>query len=294
MPKTGDCPLGFGGAGVYRRDESDVAENCFYRPLATVTVQGAKWSTVGGEKFRLRENEFLAAAVDMPAQNYVIGASREKPFLSISLDLDKNVISGLLSEYPELALGGGECRGAGAAKIDGGLLGAFLRLYELSENPREAKFMAPILIREIHLRLLMGPLGGYIRAINTPDSSGHRISKAISWLRANYKEPAEICALAKMAGMSPASFHRHFKKSHRNEPPAIPQAPAAVRGAAPDARRKRDRRRSRLRRRLREPRAVQPRLQKRLRQSPKAQPPPLTFVAQVTQIKAKKAAFVIF
>ena len=103
-------------------------------------------------------------------------------------------------------------RGAGAAKIDGGLLGAFLRLYELSENPREAKFMAPILIREIHLRLLMGPLGGHIRAINTPDSSGHRISKVISWLRANYKEPAEICALAKMAGMSPASFHRHFKK----------------------------------------------------------------------------------
>ncbi len=63
MPKTGDCPLGFGGAGVYRRDESDIAENCFYRPLVTVTVQGAKWSTVGGEKFRLRENEFLAAAV---------------------------------------------------------------------------------------------------------------------------------------------------------------------------------------------------------------------------------------
>lgn len=116
MPRTGDCPLGFGGAGVYRRDESDIAENCFYRPLATVTVQGAKWSTVGGEKFRLRENEFLAAAVDMPAQNYVIGASREKPFLSISLDLDKNVISGLLSEYPELALGGGECRGRGSRK----------------------------------------------------------------------------------------------------------------------------------------------------------------------------------
>lgn len=212
MPKTGDCPLGFGGAGVYRRDESDVAENCFYRPLVTVTVQGAKWSTVGGEKFRLRENEFLAAAVDMPAQNYVVGASREKPFLSISLDLDRNVISGLLSEYPELAPSGGECKGAGTSKIDGGLLGAFLRLYELSENPREAKFMAPILIREIHLRLLMGPLGGQIRAINTPDTSGHRISKAISWLRANYKEPVEIGGLSKLAGMSPASFHRHFKK----------------------------------------------------------------------------------
>ena len=213
MPKTGDCPLGFGGAGVYRRDESDVAENCFYRPLVTVTVQGAKWSTVGGEKFRLRENEFLAAAVDMPAQNYVVGASREKPFLSISLDLDRNVISGLLSEYPELAPSGGECKGAGTAKIDGGLLGAFLRLYELSENPREAKFMAPILIREIHLRLLMGPLGGQIRAINTPDTSGHRISKAISWLRANYKEPVEIGGLSKLAECRPRLSTGTLKRS---------------------------------------------------------------------------------
>ena len=213
MPKTGDYSLGFGGAGVYRRDESDVAENCFYRPLVTVTIQGAKWSIVGGEKVYLGENEYLVAAVDMPAQNYVVGASRDKPFLSMALDLDKRTISELLSENPSLiSKNGSGGKGAGVSKIDPSLLDAFLRLYKLSERKEEAAMLSPIVLKEIHLRLLMGPLGRHLCGVNTPGNSGAQISKAVSWLRAHYKEPLEMDGLSSMVNMSPASFYRHFKR----------------------------------------------------------------------------------
>ena len=205
--------MGFGGAGIYRRDESDIAENCFYRPLVTVTIQGSKWSTVGGEKFYLNENEYLVATVDMPAQNYVVGATPKKPFLSIAMDLDKHLVSQLISENPSLiSKDDARCKGAGVAKIDAELLDAFLRLYKLSEKPKEAEILSPVIIREIHLRLLMGPLGKHLRGINTPDSAGSQVAKAISWLRENFREPLTINKLSNLANMSAPSFHRHFKK----------------------------------------------------------------------------------
>lgn len=213
MPKSGDCPLGFAGAGIYRRDESDIAENCFYRPLVTVTIQGSKWSTVGGEKFYLNENEYLVATVDMPAQNYVVGATPERPFLSIAMDLDKHLISRLISENPSLiSKDDAGCKGAGAAKIDAELLDAFLRLCRLSEKPKEAEILSPVIAREIHLRLLMGPLGKHLRGINTSDSAGSQVAKAISWLRENFRETASIDKLSNLANMSAPSFHRHFKR----------------------------------------------------------------------------------
>ena len=100
----------------------------------------------------------------------------------------------------------------GVSKIDPSLLDAFLRLYKLSERKEEAAMLSPIVLKEIHLRLLMGPLGRHLCGVNTPGNSGAQISKAVSWLRAHYKEPLEMDGLSSMVNMSPASFYRHFKR----------------------------------------------------------------------------------
>ena len=219
LPRTGDCMLGFGGAGIYRRDESNVAENCFYRPLLTITIQGSKWSTVGGERFYLSEYEYLVATVDMPAQNYVVGATSQKPFLSMGIDLDKHLIAQLISENPSLIPEQGtDCKGAGLAKVDTELLGAFLRLLTISENPREAEVLSSTILKEIHLRLLMGPLGKHLCGINTPDTAGNQVARAISWLRKNFREPLTVSQLSGLANMSAPSFHRHFRRITKMSP----------------------------------------------------------------------------
>lgn len=99
----------------------------------------------------------------------------------------------------------------GKARIDCGLLSAFLRLYELCETPEKIRFIAPVLIKEIHLRLLLSPLGKYICAINTPDGSGIRLAEVMSHLRNNYKEISDISELSKIAGMSQSTFYRKFR-----------------------------------------------------------------------------------
>ena len=211
MPKSGDYPLGFGGCGIHRRDEPNVAENCFYRPLATLVVNGRKYSTVGGTKFFLKEGDVLISVVDMPAQNYVVEANSKNPFLSIDLDLDKHIILQILSENPSLvSYADKDVTGVGAYKADEDLLDLFLRIYKLSETPDKVVYLSSLLLKEMHLRLILSPLGRYICRINAP--GGNNFSKAINYIRNNYKKIIEIGELAKIAGLSQSAFHRNFKR----------------------------------------------------------------------------------
>jgi transcriptional regulator GlxA family with amidase domain len=50
-----------------------------------------------------------------------------------------------------------------------------------------------------------------IRQIGLADSGLSHVSQAIRWIRDNYAEPVLISDLARLAGMSPSAFHRHFR-----------------------------------------------------------------------------------
>lgn len=68
-----------------------------------------------------------------------------------------------------------------------------------------------MLEREILYRLLQGPQGGVLRQIARDDSRLSQVREAIAWIRAHFDESIRIEDLAERAGMSPVSFHRHFK-----------------------------------------------------------------------------------
>jgi transcriptional regulator GlxA family with amidase domain len=50
-----------------------------------------------------------------------------------------------------------------------------------------------------------------LRQIVGADARLNQIHQAITWIRAHYDQPMRIDRLSKLAGMSAASFHRHFK-----------------------------------------------------------------------------------
>src|SRR5271157_5009038 len=79
MPGSGDYPTAIEGLTVFRRDKAHQLENCFYKPLVAVIIQGFKRSVIGSEEYRYGENHCLVAGVDMPCVNYVTDASPEQP-----------------------------------------------------------------------------------------------------------------------------------------------------------------------------------------------------------------------
>lgn len=50
-----------------------------------------------------------------------------------------------------------------------------------------------------------------VRQMGLADSALSHVSRVIQWIRDNYAEPVRVEDLARLAGMSPSAFHRHFR-----------------------------------------------------------------------------------
>ena len=213
LPEPGRYPTAIEGFMISRRHDAKELENCVYKPLVAVVLQGTKRSVIGSEVYRYGENHCLVIGVDLPSANHVLDASPERPFLAVTLDLDKYLITQLAAEVPPSSrFENGSYKGMAVAEVDPDVLDAFLRLAELLDKPEQIPVLAPLLIREIHYRLLVGPQGERLRMINTLGTQSNQIARSITWLRENYKEPLQVDDLARQVNMATSTFHRHFRQ----------------------------------------------------------------------------------
>ncbi len=213
MPESGRYPTAIKGLSISRRHDAKELQNCVYNPLIAVVLQGTKRSVIGSEEYRYGENHCLVIGVDIPSANHVISASPEKPFLALSLDLDRYLIAQLAAEVPPSSRdGNGGYKGMAVAEVDPDVLDAFLRLIEILEKPEQIPILAPMIIREIHYRLLIGPQGEHLRMVNTLGTQSNQIAKSITWLREKYKEPLQVDELARKVNMATSTFHRYFRQ----------------------------------------------------------------------------------
>lgn len=205
-------PSAVKGLTLVRRDETNSSERCFEKPLASVVVQGSKKSTIGMQEYVLRENQCLVSAVDMPSISYAVDPSAERPFLSLFFYLDKKIFTELISEMdPEERPAFQAGLGVSVADAEPEFLEALLRLAELLDKPKQIAVRAPIIMRELHYLLLIGPQGSTLQGLYTSGSQDSQIVQAISIMKQNIANPLRMDALAREVSMSISSLHRHFK-----------------------------------------------------------------------------------
>jgi len=94
---------------------------------------------------------------------------------------------------------------------DADLLDAVVRLVRLVETAAGRKVLAPLIIREIIYRLLIGGQGARLSHIFASGGDTRRISKAIGHLRKHFDEQLKMEEIARELGMSVSGFHHHFK-----------------------------------------------------------------------------------
>lgn len=196
------------------RFNGDVAgEKCFYSPMAALVVQGVKRSMVGSREVRYGEGQCMALGVDMPGVYQIAQTSKVAPFLSLSVKLERRIVSELVAEMPSLAASpAGGTPPVAVAKADGELLEAFVRLVDLLKTPSRIPVFAPMILREIHFHLLAGAFGSCLRLFGSGSTQAGRIALAISWLRENYAAPLDVAELAGRVNMAPSTFNRHFRQ----------------------------------------------------------------------------------
>ena len=201
------------GLMFMRLDEPALNSCSVYEPCVAVIVQGSKRVMLGDESLSYGEDRYLIASMDLPVKTALMQASPERPYLAVALRLDWREIASLMLEMPAAAgrPSAPDSRAMTTGALTAPLLEAFDRLLALLDQPEDIAALAPLIRREIHYRLLAGEAGARLRQIATVDTQSHQVARAIAHLNTRFAEPLRVETLAREVGMSPTTFHHHFK-----------------------------------------------------------------------------------
>ena len=200
------------GLILFRKENITPPTVGMYEPSICVMAQGAKRIQLGDDTFVYNSQHYLITSIDLPTFVQVIDASREKPCLGFMLKLDQSEISQLMIDQrlpaprPQQS-----SRGMAIGDVTLPLITAFQRLLALLREPNDIPVLAPMIQREIYYRLLVGDQGLRLRQMAAIESQNRQIARAIEWIKINFSHSIKIEELASQVGMSPSTFHHHFR-----------------------------------------------------------------------------------
>jgi AraC-like DNA-binding protein len=197
------------GLTIIRTTQPSGLDYAILRPLVCLVLQGRKHVAMGASSYTFNAGDSLLITADVPTVSQILQASPEEPYLSIVLDLNPAVIAELSVEMKTTAAPGGPA--IRSEPTDAEVSDAALRLMRLLDRPASLPVLHAQLVRELHYWLLEGRHGAAIRQLGYPDGQARRIARAVELLRTDFARPLPVERLAAAAGMSPSSFHQHFR-----------------------------------------------------------------------------------
>lgn len=210
--KSGIFPGKIPELRYHRHDEPEMPVRHFMEPVLIIIVQGAKSVQVGNEKRAYPAGTYFLSAIDMPVTSCVLEASQSSPYLSLSLELDMNIVATLAAKSQTAAHGeNAHVMGATGHEIDIELLDALVRLTEITQKPDDMACLKAGALEEIHYRLLKGGAGETLYSLCALNVPVPRIRNIIAWVRENYRKPFTIRELAENFALAPSTLHKHFR-----------------------------------------------------------------------------------
>lgn len=193
-----------------------------HAPVACLILQGAKQVTIGDVDLHYDSTRYFMASLDLPATGRVVAATPDMPYVAVGLALDRPMLAELIASVPAELIDHGPAdidqTSFAVSPVTPDLLDAWAALLSLLDRPEDIATLAPAREREVLYRLLRGPLGGHLCRMAQEDGRLARICRAIGWIRDHYDQPLRVVTLADIAGMSAASFHRHFRAATAMSP----------------------------------------------------------------------------
>lgn len=188
-------------------DEPTSIEATVYEPVICLILQGAKEVVSRSERVGVGRGDFLIVSHDMP----LLARITEAPYAAIILPVDLATIRSLFESLGDRLPQEESGPALRAMPADGALLETLGRLVSLTPGTPEADVLGPLILKELHFRLVTARGGGSLRQLLSPTSHASKVARAIGVIRQNYAHSLRLHDLARTAGMGQSSFHAHFK-----------------------------------------------------------------------------------
>lgn len=193
-----------------------------YNPGICIVASGHKVAYLGERAFRYDADNYLVTSVAMPFECESF-PSPEVPLLGMFIDIDMGQLNDLISQMnfqPEVAnLDGNDYPlGIGPSVMDEDMKDAALKLLKALRTEREARILAPGLVREIYYRALCGSQAAVLYSLAKGSSSFSQVARVINVMEAHYAKKLDVEQLAGVANMSVSAFHKAFKEITADSP----------------------------------------------------------------------------
>lgn len=212
-PYDGSFELRVPGVHAIKQTNANIELTHYIQPASLcIVAQGAKAAIIGDEAYEYEAGQMAVFSLDVPVGSRITRASYSEPYLTLRIDLEIGKIAELAPKVfrhgmPQAR----DARSLFLGDLDPHIIDAAIRLLESMAQPADAELLAPLILDEILIRLLRGPLGSRVAQLGDLASNLQRVAKAVAWLRENYDQPVNVDELASRANMSVTSFHRQFK-----------------------------------------------------------------------------------
>ncbi len=197
------------GVSLFSAQSTESPMALFYEPMAIIVLQGEMEVTIGQAVLDYAPGTCFVGSIDLPVTGRITRASREQPYLALSVTLGREALADLLAEAPQMTPERGKCYAFGP--VPEGLFEACARLLALQEAPQDLPVIGPMIRREMLYRLLRGPQAPALHQIVASDPKLAQVRRALSWIRSHLDESVPVHDMATCAGMSEPSFRRHFR-----------------------------------------------------------------------------------
>ncbi len=211
VPSAGIQASRLPGVSFQRTTHRQERRPAVYEPSIKILAQGSIRSYLGQEVLRFDADNYLVLAVPMPMECEV-EASLAEPLVFMSIDLDWPTIGGLLTETGRsIDVAEPVPKALCASPLTAELREVTLRLLRCLGSAVEARVLGPAIVREIFYRVLLGEQADTLRAAAAHHGGFTRVGRALWLIHRDYARCPTVASLAREAGMSVPTFHRHFK-----------------------------------------------------------------------------------